>query len=348
MTPEEERLVRTMTGAAHPLAEIFPLMEGEEFDALVEDIGVNGLRLPVLVTPTGLILDGRNRFRACREIENRRGEDDIPAHARVKVFITKVPEEKWPEAVLSFNLHRRHLSASQRAMTAARWGSLRGQGVPVPSQEARAREMSVAVETLKQAEAVLRAGDLALVARVEAGDVAVSKAAQLVGARKPKAKPRPAKAAAPDPAPESQSLSDWLDEAIIPSDPDPEPQPPGSDTLDVELFQLPRRRVEQSPETASAPAVPAPALAVPSGQVQGPQSVSDQAQPVWSFEVWKNLTLACRSRDGMAEMKAELDGLLKTVRLRIEEEEWARSEAERPPTGPAGTGSVSRADDPRR
>src|SRR5207249_2093880 len=34
----------TMTLTFHPLAEVFPLLEGEEFQALVTDIAQNGLR----------------------------------------------------------------------------------------------------------------------------------------------------------------------------------------------------------------------------------------------------------------------------------------------------------------
>src|SRR5215470_12434923 len=51
----------------HPLSNIFPLMEGEEFDALVADIKKNGLQTN-LVIYGGMILDERNRYRALRAL----------------------------------------------------------------------------------------------------------------------------------------------------------------------------------------------------------------------------------------------------------------------------------------
>ena len=91
----------------HPAAELFPLMKGPELGLLVEDIDEHGLREPV-VMHMGLVLDGRNRLRAC-EI------------AKVEPCFVEWEGVGSPLAfVLSRNLHRRHLNESQRAIIAAR------------------------------------------------------------------------------------------------------------------------------------------------------------------------------------------------------------------------------------
>jgi hypothetical protein len=57
---------------AHPLAECFPRMSDDEIQSLAEDIKANGLSVPIVLYE-GMILDGRNRYRACElaEIEPR-------------------------------------------------------------------------------------------------------------------------------------------------------------------------------------------------------------------------------------------------------------------------------------
>jgi ParB-like chromosome segregation protein Spo0J len=90
----------------HPIAGIFPLMEGEEFDALVADIKAHGLREPIMLF-RGKILDGRNRYRAC-----------IAAGVKIDPHLQRnmMPSGGTdPLAyVISANIHRRHLTAEQK------------------------------------------------------------------------------------------------------------------------------------------------------------------------------------------------------------------------------------------
>lgn len=50
----------------HPAANTFPMLESAEFAKLVESVKTNGLQLPIVLF-SGKILDGRNRYLACRE-----------------------------------------------------------------------------------------------------------------------------------------------------------------------------------------------------------------------------------------------------------------------------------------
>lgn len=93
------------SGAIHPAAELFPMIDADEMDALVDDIKANGLKEAGWLMPDGALLDGRHRMAACERagVPMRwrvyRGDDPI-AH------------------VLSYNLRHRHLNTGQRAMLA--------------------------------------------------------------------------------------------------------------------------------------------------------------------------------------------------------------------------------------
>ena len=92
----------------HPLADIFPLLEGDEFEALVADIKANGQREAIwLIVEDGepSILDGRNRYRAC-----------VAAGIEPKTR-TYVGDDPLRD-VISLNVHRRHLSPGQLAAVA--------------------------------------------------------------------------------------------------------------------------------------------------------------------------------------------------------------------------------------
>jgi len=165
----------------HPIAAIFPMIAGPEFEKLKADIKVHGFKESGLLFE-GKILDGRNRYRAsCElgiemnwaEVENSEPED-VAAFDPVAY-------------VLSQNLHRRHLKQSQRAMIAAKMATLKrgdiktqmdGKQNCLPIDDASGL-LSVSPRSVIAAKHVLDNGCKQLIEAVEACEIAVSMAEKL-------------------------------------------------------------------------------------------------------------------------------------------------------------------------
>ncbi|MEI9804146.1 MAG: ParB N-terminal domain-containing protein [Pseudolabrys sp.] len=100
-----------MTLPFHPLADLFPLIEGKDFDDLVASIKAGGQHNPIVML-NGEILDGRNRYRACLAAGVAPRFEDFGAGDPVRF-------------VMDHNIHRRHLNESQRGMIAAKLATMK-------------------------------------------------------------------------------------------------------------------------------------------------------------------------------------------------------------------------------
>jgi hypothetical protein len=114
----------TWNGTVHPAADLFPMIEGDELDQLVESIRTGGLTNPGHLLPDGTLLDGRNRRVACE----RAG---VPM--RWNVYNGDDPIG----FVVQSNIHRRHLEIGQRAMLALEL-------LPLYEAEARKKQLAAA------------------------------------------------------------------------------------------------------------------------------------------------------------------------------------------------------------
>jgi hypothetical protein len=193
-----------MTDALHPLCELFPRMDGADFEALKADIRANGLHQPI-VFHEGQILDGGNRYRAC-----------------VELGITPAAVEYAGTDPLGFvfsaNARRRHLTPGQYAAivaSAQNWelaqtygGDRRtGQGatLPLASVADRAAQSGASERTQKMADKLAKAAP-ELARKVAHGEVSLPQAVRQV-----EKKPEPAKDTAPAPVIETaQELGDDL------------------------------------------------------------------------------------------------------------------------------------------
>jgi N6-adenosine-specific RNA methylase IME4/ParB-like chromosome segregation protein Spo0J len=87
----------------HPKAAVVPALAGKAYDAFGADVAARGLQVPLEVTHEGLVLDGRARLRAARELGIEEVEVDVVA-----------PRDEL-EHIVRAALVRRQLSQSQRA-----------------------------------------------------------------------------------------------------------------------------------------------------------------------------------------------------------------------------------------
>lgn len=149
----------------HPLSELFPMLPDDELGELADDICTFGLRKKIVLFD-GKVLDGRNRLAACEmagvepEFETYGGKEPL--------FY-----------VLSHNLHRRHLSESQRAMIAAKivdWDFGLNQHTAdcanLPTRKA-AQALSISERAVTSAKRIRERGDAALIEAIQDGRISV-------------------------------------------------------------------------------------------------------------------------------------------------------------------------------
>ncbi len=181
----------------HPICKMFPEMSEDQFQALKEDIRLNGIHEFGLLYE-GMVLDGRHRYRACLElgIEMTFGEHD-PNCEDDKDFDPV-------QYVTSKNLHRRHLTKSQWSMIGAdlkgyydqeakermseggkKGGESKGrEKVPTPSDPTRSRDaagkaVGVSGKLIDHATTVKKLGAPELNQMVLNKQISVTKAAEI-------------------------------------------------------------------------------------------------------------------------------------------------------------------------
>jgi hypothetical protein len=166
----------------HPLAEVLPLLEGTEFADLVVSIKTVGLLEPIILYEEK-ILDGRNRYRASLEAgvkpltENYAGMDPIGF-------------------VCAKNLHRRHLTPSQKAMHVAHFATLKKGDVasqrtvgtsadrPAMSNQEAAKLAGVSTRTISDAKIIVANGTPEEIAKVKDGTISVKPVARAIRVRR--------------------------------------------------------------------------------------------------------------------------------------------------------------------
>jgi hypothetical protein len=269
--------------SAKPKYQLLPPLSEAEFEALREDIAVQGVLIPIDVDEHGDILDGHHRKQACDEL-------GIDCPTRV---VPDIPDFAKADYALTVNLSRRHLDRAQRRQLV--WNSVKD--APHLSDRQHARRCGVSPTTVADVRKDLEAVD-----EVSKLDTRTDRRGREQPASKPKipaADPSPAAGGADEPAPPAGSSAPNPPVGEPPSGGDsvyrrPEPNPPEgapSPTGDG--------AVEDSPARSAAPA----SGAVDQQQDPTPAGVAGSG-PAWEPPTW---LLAINALDGASQLLAAED-----------------------------------------
>lgn len=184
----------------HPLSQILPMMSETELNDLAKDIRENGLRAPIILLG-GQILDGRNRYKACQIAKTVPRFQPLNGGGDPLAFI------------ISANVHRRHLTESQRAMIAAKLETMKHGGKrpeqAAPTEKTRAqvaKELDVSPRSVATAKQVLKDAPKEEVEKIERGEKTVATVARETKAKTEKPKEQLDKTGYPIP---ESILHDW-------------------------------------------------------------------------------------------------------------------------------------------
>lgn len=163
----------------HKSAELFPEMDDKSFQELKTDISLNGQQ-EAIVLWKNKIVDGRHRYRALCEL----GWDS----SDIETWELD-PEDNPYNHVISANLHRRHLTASERARIAAKLSTKavgsnqhtdEGVSKDTPSIQESADQLNVGRASVCRAKSVIERGSDALNEAVDSKVISNSMAEKLL------------------------------------------------------------------------------------------------------------------------------------------------------------------------
>ena len=176
---------------------LVPNISDEEYNALYKSIDENGLWVPIIVNPEGVILDGHHRYKICNKL-------GITIKHVERVFENKLLEKKF---VIETNLKRRHLNDFQKSELGmqlqtineeiAKENMVKGGKTKVPSNEEpfhsdkkTAEEIGVSRGTFERAKKVIKKAPEEIKQKLREGNphTSISKEYQLIQKNEKKTK----------------------------------------------------------------------------------------------------------------------------------------------------------------
>lgn len=217
----------------HPMAAALPSITGVEYIQLFESIKEHGQRVPIVLYE-GRVVDGRNRLRACQELDI---EPDVTDWVPPNPIGTKnMIEDDLMEWIIDVNVNRRHLTPSQRAMAAADIANARvgkskkcsqdddilpigrinedeQPAEPEVTRKTAAEKLGVSERSVARAAKVKKKAVAAVAEAVKDGTITVHKAEQI--AELPKKKQLESLYADPKPKLKDGQCANWFDDEAL-------------------------------------------------------------------------------------------------------------------------------------